>query len=1023
MLNIRNNMSYAIVKNTNKLSILLILVMLFSSVFNIGIVVGEDPKPDLIVDGLVINGDLVEGDVISIEATIKNQNDKSTTQNITIALILEGDWLNPVSNATIPGGLAGNTKTTVDLDWTAELGTFNLTVFVDYYEVIDESNENNNVWDFWVDILERDTDLSFIETLPMLQGEVRVDLPVTVTATAINIGMNTTDEITVALYIDGTKKQEKTIDGLSKGEMHPLSFEWTPERFGDFIVSLNINPGPDHPIKEHTYGNNIIERTVTVSITSLQWWNISWHYRKFYDVTGIGNLTIEVNFTELLNELDIFDKTFENDTITIVKYVTGEDIVVVGNYSFNESDGFDHVTNASGNLTWSANESLYYCVYFDVAENEGMRIGISETIDINTSGTSPSVIEESVDGWWSAFNQSFNNYYYPNYDQMNITINTMAIADTVTAHFLLEGNDNHSVDLESDDNVTWAGMSSFSDEGNWTVIIVATDTAGYQPENLTYDFYVGKPDLTITNITFASNLPGSAPFYEGYDVIIQAEVMVFNTTVYNVSVSLDIDGVEEEVKTGYTIIQDQSKLVNFTHRFETSGTYEVTATVDPDNNIHEPNEANNTFSTLVNITGIPDLGVVDVVVPTNYFDEGDRVVIYTHIRNTGNENATNYRVNLYLENNADDVMYYTGEKNHTLVSVKINETKNISLIWDSAKAGNWVVGVKILQNATKPDSNILNNSKAVFNRRVKVNGTEPPENNDPIIELLKPKPLEKFEQNIPVEILAEITDESGIKKVDITITDPEDTTYAGTMTKQENDRYSYTFENTSLLKIYNFTITAYDNSNYENDAIKTSNFTIVEDATPPEIEYIGVLPSVQLEDGEVTISCITSDRSGVKFVQVTITYPDGSSETKNMTNSSGDIKYYYTQSYEMLGRYVFYITAEDMFENEEKTDDDEVEFWITTDLEDTDNDGMPDWWEEKYGFDPFNPADATEDEDDDGYTNVEEYEEGTDPLKPLSLLEKIVIKSKENWIYLVVSGILFIVLIALSIYGIRRRKT
>jgi len=880
MSNIRNKMSYAIVKNTKKLSILLILVMLFSSVFNIGIVAGGDTKPDLIVNGLVINGDLVEGELISIEATIKNQNDKSTTQAITIALLLEGDWLNPVSFSTIPGGLAGNTQTTVDLDWTTELGTFNLTVFVDYYEAIDESNENNNVWDFRVDITERDTDLKFLEDKPKIEGEVRVGVPVTVFATATNIGMNTTDEITVALYIDGTKKQETTIDGLSKSEIYPISFEWTPEKFGDFLVRLNINPGPDHPITEHTYGNNIIERTVPVSITSLQWWNASWHYRKFYDVTGIGNLTIEVNFTELLNELDIFDKTFENDTITIVKYVTGGDIVVVGNYSFNESDGFDYVTNASGNLTWSANESLYYCVYFDVVENEGMRIGISETIDINTSGTSPSVIEESVDGWWSALNQSFNNYYYPNLDLMNIAINTTAIADTVTAHFLLEGNDNHSVDLESDDDVTWAGMSSFSDEGHWTVIIVATDTAGYQPENLTYDFYVGKPDLTITNITFASNLPGSAPFYEGYDMSIRAEVMVFNTTVYNVSVSLDINGVEEEVKTGYTIIQDQSCIVNFTHRFEELGTYEVTATVDPYNNIREPNEENNTFSTIVNITGIPDLGVVDVVVPTNYFDEGDCVAIYTHIRNTGNENATNYRVNLYLENNADDVMYYTDEANHTLVSVKINETKNISLIWNSAKAGNWVVGVKVIQNETKPDSNILNNSKAVFNRRVKVNDTEPPENNDPVIDLLSPDSLEKFEQNTPVEILAKITDESGIKKVEITITDPKDTTYTATMTKQENDRYSYTFENTSLLKIYNFTITAYDNSNYANDAVKTSNFTIVEDATPPEIEYIGVLPSVQLTEGDVTISSIVSDRSGVKFVQVTIKYPDGSLETK-----------------------------------------------------------------------------------------------------------------------------------------------
>ena len=61
MLNIKNNMS-ALVKKTKKLSILLILVMLFSSVFNIGIVAGDDPKPDLTINSLVVRGDIVEGE-------------------------------------------------------------------------------------------------------------------------------------------------------------------------------------------------------------------------------------------------------------------------------------------------------------------------------------------------------------------------------------------------------------------------------------------------------------------------------------------------------------------------------------------------------------------------------------------------------------------------------------------------------------------------------------------------------------------------------------------------------------------------------------------------------------------------------------------------------------------------------------------------------------------------------------------------------------------------------------------------
>jgi len=730
----------------------------------------------------------------------------------------------------------------------------------------------------------------------------------------------------------------------------------------------------------------------------------------------------------MLNQLYIFCKTFENDTITIVKYTTTPNIIVVENYSFNKSVEFDNITNAIGNLTWVANESLYYCIYFDVTENKGTRTGLNETLDINTSGTPPSVVEKSVDGWWSTFNQSFNSYYYPdpNGDKMSIQVKTTALAKTVTAHFYLNETLERSVELESDDNLTWTDVSTFYDEGNWTLTIVSTDTAGYQAENLTYNFYVGKPDLTVTNITFTSSSHGSSPFYEGYNVNIDAAVTVFNTTVYNVTVSLLINGSEEYSEPVYSIIKDERKMVHFKHHFNQSGTYEVTVEIDPDNSTRESNEFNNTFSRTLNISGVPDLGVVNISVPTNYFDEGDRIEIYTHVTNTGTENATDYRVNLYFEK---DSMSYTNVKNHTFVSLKINEVKNISLIWDSAEPGEWIVGVKILQSPTKPDSNILNNSKARFDVRLKVNATEqpelpePPELNPPVIEILKPGSLEKFEQDLPVKIVAKITDESGIKSVDIIITVPDKTTYEGVMTKQGNDKYSYTFENTHLLKIYNFTITAVDDSENNSISTKASNFTIVEDATPPEIDYVGVLPSVQLKDGDVTISSIVSDRSGVKFVQVTITYPDGSSETKNMTNSYNDKKYYFTQSYEMLGRYVFYITTEDTLENKKTTKNEEIEFWITINLEDTDSDGMPDYWEEKYGFDPFDPTDADEDEDDDGYTNIEEYKDGTNPLRPLSLLERIANKSKENWIYVLVSGILFIVLIALSMYGIWRKKT
>jgi hypothetical protein len=46
---------------------------------------------------------------------------------------------------------------------------------------------------------------------------------------------------------------------------------------------------------------------------------------------------------------------------------------------------------------------------------------------------------------------------------------------------------------------------------------------------------------------------------------------------------------------------------------------------------------------------------------------------------------------------------------------------------------------------------------------------------------------------------------------------------------------------------------------------------------------------------------------------------------------------------------------------------------------DTDNDGMPNFWEDKYGFDRAQGADAAQDADSDGLTNLVEFQKNTDP--------------------------------------------
>jgi hypothetical protein len=51
-----------------------------------------------------------------------------------------------------------------------------------------------------------------------------------------------------------------------------------------------------------------------------------------------------------------------------------------------------------------------------------------------------------------------------------------------------------------------------------------------------------------------------------------------------------------------------------------------------------------------------------------------------------------------------------------------------------------------------------------------------------------------------------------------------------------------------------------------------------------------------------------------------------------------------------------------------------------TPCSDSDHDGMPDLWEQKYGFNPNDPTDANKDANSNGYTNIEEFLNGTDPI-------------------------------------------
>jgi hypothetical protein len=139
-----------------------------------------------------------------------------------------------------------------------------------------------------------------------------------------------------------------------------------------------------------------------------------------------------------------------------------------------------------------------------------------------------------------------------------------------------------------------------------------------------------------------------------------------------------------------------------------------------------------------------------------------------------------------------------------------------------------------------------------------------------------------------------------------------------------------------------------------------------------------------------------------------------------MNTPPGDTKYIYEETYDITGKYLFTITIRDTLGNPITTD--EKTFWVTEHLDDTDNDGIPDDWEKRYGFNPYDPNDASNDQDDDGFTNKEEYQQGTNPLKKQTSTLEIMNQLQQNWAYLSASLLIFLIIIILAIYGIRRRS-
>jgi len=228
------------------------------------------------------------------------------------------------------------------------------------------------------------------------------------------------------------------------------------------------------------------------------------------------------------------------------------------------------------------------------------------------------------------------------------------------------------------------------------------------------------------------------------------------------------------------------------------------------------------------------------------------------------------------------------------------------------------------------------------------------------------------------DIFADVNAGEGLESVNIYIYDPDDSLIeTDDMIRTTGDQFKYIFSNTLEIGIYDFSITAVYTSINQNNKTYNGSFEVIQDQTSPVVSYFWADPIVQLLGKSTTFVCIAEDNINIDEVKLFITFPSGGIMQAPMDKNSE--KYVYENIYDVCGKYSYYITIKDHAGNINLSET--KHFYITPDLDDTDADEMPDWWEEKYSFNPFDSSDGQKDYDADGVTNKEEYFAGTHPKK------------------------------------------
>ncbi len=849
-------------------------------------------------------------------------------------------------------------------------------------------------------------------------SEVFINEELKIPVEIINIGSNNTSagKIQVFVNVENTNiSYNSSSEILDSGEITLVNLTWNVNLLG--YQNLNFSIKYNDTLYDYKH------KQILVKPYRVEWWNQNWHYRTFIMVNGSGNTSRFFNFTKISEDLNLpHNSFFENDTIRIIQYNKHGEILekpVVKKFNFNESNCFNNNTNATGYLEWNITGDKpvkYYYAYFDFKNNTGEREVLEENRLSNLTDD-VDFFEEviSSEGWWSEISYPVDESYLAYNTSLDLLVNTVAKAENVTVKIKIDDVEKYLFDLtDKNENISWDYENLILNEtGKWLIEVVCKDSVGF----VSYSdvmFFVNIVDL---NISFSDDF--SVDNLHVKDVLeIPFVVSSVNATVFDVVLSfyvndeffgnktIDIDTKESIENISLRWISD----ISFDWIPYVSGVFDLEVVLDIENNFIETNESNNNLSFQVNVLDWSDLKIDSLSVSDFTLQKYNNVTFTARIQNIGKVSSEKYRVCFYVKRASEKFDYvdpiYCEPNNSKLQK---GEKKVITYEMSFDKSGIYFFAVEV-QPLKGRDSNNGNN-RYVSSKFLNVY-----EMDSPVIKNIESNDVMIGKTSL---VSAEVKDESGLKKVIINIFNPDGRKVVdnGSMISKEENKYVYNFKKTNKLGEYSFIISAVDNSVVNNNANKTGFFNVTKDTIFPEIAFFGVKPDLQLLEKDILFYCSAYDNIDIGEIKIYIVNPSGELEKYNMSKSEDTGNYIYEMSFKSPGLYESYIVLKDTSMN--TVESDKISFWITSDLDDTDNDGMPDWWEKKYGLNPEDKSDARKDKDDDGYSNLKEFKIGTNPERAI-FIQNALFRVRDGFSLIAVAVFMLIFLLLLAIIGFRR---